>query len=194
MERFAIQRHGTYLYAQAWQKIILALSLLWMIIGGGVAFVVVRFFHHPIIAAIIVLIALAVLIAVWVAYQSALWTFKREAQQSVIISTEGMREMSEGRERSFIPWEGVTEIELAAALPAGSSLRVRSNFSEIAFSNVDLVVTPQMSLRQMHASLAQTDPFRELLQELRQQAPQARLTLNRLAKRRMKKNDQLEWL
>src|SRR5262249_14385064 len=135
----------------------------------------------------LLLAALLMIVGViWVGYKAVLWVFKREARQSIDVSTEGILELLDGRERSFIPWGGVTEIELDATILAGGTVRVKGNVSEISVTNMDLVIKDQMSLREMHAAIGQLGPMRQLLAELKTRAPQAQLKMNKLAKRRYK--------
>jgi hypothetical protein len=138
-------------------------------------------------AGALVLAALLITVGlIWIGYKAVLWVFKRESRQSIEITQEGVLELQDGRERSFIPWAGVSEIELDATVLAGGTLRVLGNFSEIAISNMDLVIKEEMSLRQMHAAIGQTGPMRQLLAELKSRAPQATLRMNKLARRRYK--------
>lgn len=186
MEQVLIQRRGSYLYAQAWRKIVVWITVIYLLTGMALAFVADRKFDNLAVTGTVIGVTLSFIVAIWVVYLGVLWFFAREARQSVDIGDEGIREMHNGRERAFIPWDGIKEIEVAATLPAGASLRVKSSFSEIAFSNVDLVVTEPISLREMHASLSKTDQLRRLLELLSEGAPQANVNLNTLAKRRMR--------
>lgn len=187
MRQIAIQRQGSFLYAKAWRNPVFLLAFVCAVAGAGAAYFVLSRFDSPLIAIIIGSLTLLVVSSILTAYRAALWVFGREARQVVEINSEGIREKRDGRERSFIPWTGVREIEVASTFPAGASIRIKSDFSEIAFSNVDLVVTPRMTLRQMHASLGETEPMRELLARLQERAPQAEVSRKGLA-RRLKKN------
>lgn len=187
MRQVSIQRQGSFLYAKAWRNPLFLLTLSCAAAGAGAAFLVLRRFDSPMLAIIIGLLTLLFVCSILTAYRVAVWVFGREARQVVEINSEGIREKRDGRERSFIPWAGVREIEVASTFPAGASIRVKSDFSEIAFSNVDLVVTHKMTLRQMHASLGETEPMRELLAGLQEKAPQAQVSRKGLA-RRLKKS------
>jgi hypothetical protein len=120
----------------------------------------------------------------WSGYLAILWVFARERQQSVEVSNEGIRERRGGREHKFIPWAGVKEIEIAATIVAGASLRVKGSFSEISISNVDLVITGPLGIREMHRALRHNHQMRKLFYEIRRAAPEARIAMNRLARRR----------
>ncbi|MEW6211312.1 MAG: hypothetical protein AB1631_23305 [Acidobacteriota bacterium] len=183
-----IQRRGSFLYARAWRTRVLLLALACAGAGAGAALVVHNRFDSLIATLIIGSLTLAFVCSILAAYRVTVWVFSREARQSVEITNEGIRETRDGRERSFIPWAGVREIEVASTFPAGANIRIKSDFSEIAFSNVDLVVTPEMNLRQMHASLGETRPLGELLDGLRARAPQAEVSRKGLA-RRLKKSE-----
>ncbi|HEY6332906.1 MAG TPA: hypothetical protein VI756_26510, partial [Blastocatellia bacterium] len=115
-----------------------------------------------------------------------LWFFRRESRQSVDITHEGVLETVEGRQKSFIPWTGVTHIELNATVVAGATLRIKSNFSEISISNVDLVITETSTIRQMNNLLRQAGPMKDLAAEVMMRAPGASLKMNKLAARRYK--------
>jgi len=79
----------------------------------------------------------------------------------------------------------VREIELAADLFGGMSLKAKGAFSEIAISNVDLEITHPMSITKMHRALSRANEISKLFGKLRATAPQAALRMNRLARRRM---------
>ncbi|HWP43744.1 MAG TPA: hypothetical protein VNO14_10945, partial [Blastocatellia bacterium] len=127
--------------------------------------------------------------ALWAGYLAILWVFAREALQSVEIGDEGIRERRAGREFQFIPWAGVKEIEIAATIIAGASLRVKGNFSEISISNVDLMITGPMGIREMHRAFRQTSRLRELFEKIKLSAPKSRTTMTRLARRRLKSGE-----
>jgi hypothetical protein len=131
------------------------------------------------------ILAFIPVLMMWLVYALMLWAFKREAGSRIELSDDGIREIYKERERMFIPWAGVREVELDADLIGGTSLRVKGNFSEIAISNVDLVITRPMSLFAMHRALGQTSEIRKLFAELKSAAPHAALKLNSLARRRM---------
>jgi hypothetical protein len=182
-----IQRRGSFLYARAWRARVLLLALLCAGAGAVAALFVHARFDSLLATVIIGSLTLFFVCSMLAAYRVMMWVFSREARQSVEITAEGIRETRDGRERSFIPWAGVREIQIASTFPAGANVRIKSDFSEIAFSNVDLVVTPEMNLRQMHASLGETRPLGELLDSLRKRAPQAEVSRKGLA-RKLKKS------
>jgi hypothetical protein len=79
----------------------------------------------------------------------------------------------------------VLEIELAADLFGGMSLKAKGAFSEIAISNVDLEITHPMSITKMHRALSRAKEISKLFRQLRTSAPQASLRMNKLARRRL---------
>lgn len=186
MEDISIQRKGGLLYTSGYRKLVLAAELVYVLIGAGLSVLATTIFGEVIAG--IVLFSLVVLFAIllWAPYQALLWFFGREARQSVDITQEGVLETVDGRQKSFIPWTGVTSIELNATVVAGASLRIKSNFSEISISNVDLVITETNTIRQMNNLLRQAGPMRELAAEVMARAPGASLKMNKLAARRYK--------
>ena len=186
MERFSVQRHGSYLYTRACRKVVLAALAVYIALGAALALIAANALDSWLAGGLLLAALLMIVGVIWVGYKAVLWVFKREARQSIDVSTEGILELLDGRERSFIPWGGVTEIELDATILAGGTLRVKGNFSEISVTNMDLVIKDQMSLREMHAAIGQLGPMRQLLAELKTRAPQAQLKMNKLAKRRYK--------
>jgi len=133
------------------------------------------------------ILAFLPVLMMWLGYAGMLWAFKREASHTIELGEEGIRETRAGREHRFIPWAGVREIELAADLFGGMSLKVKGAFSQIAISNVDLEITHPMSITKMHRALSRANEIVRLFRELRRNAPQASLRMNKLAERRMSK-------
>jgi uncharacterized protein (DUF58 family) len=191
MQTRSIERKGSHLYTRAYRNLAAALTVVYMLIGAALALLAAQRLGGPLAGAILFLLVCGFVAAMWLFYLTLLWIFARESRQSVEISPEGVREMHNGREHAFIPWEGVMEIELAATVVAGASLRVKGNFSEISISNVDLTITHPMGLREMHRAVGQTRRMRELLDELRAAAPHAALRMNKLARRRLSR---YEWV
>ena len=148
-------------------------------------------FSHILAGVILFLVVGGVVAAMWLAYVTLLRVFAREARQTIEVGGEGVREVRDGREYAFIPWDGVNELELAATIVAGATLRVKGKFSEISISNVDLTLTRPMSLREMHKAVGQTSQMRELLESVKGAAARAPLRMNRLARRRLSK---YEWV
>jgi hypothetical protein len=186
LERLLVKRQGSYLYTRAYRKLVLVAEAVYVALGAALALIAANAFDSwlaggLLLAALIIIVAL-----IWIGYKAILWVFMRESRQSVDITDEGILELVDGRERSFIPWGGIIEIELDATVLAGGTLRVRTNFSEIAISNMDLVIKEDMTLGEMNAAIGQAGPMRELLAELKSRAPQAALKMNKLAKRRYK--------
>jgi uncharacterized protein (DUF58 family) len=191
MEALVIQRRGSFLYTRAYRKLAVALTLIYLVIGMLLALVAGYAFSTVLAGIAIFLLVSGFVAALWIFYLSMLWLFSREARQTVEVGRDGVREMRDGREHAFIPWEGITEIELAATIVAGASLRVKGNFSEIGISNVDLMLEPSMTLREMHRAVGQTHKISELLDTLKVAAPHASLRMNKLARRRLSK---YEWV
>jgi len=186
LDRLLIQRHGSYLYSKACGKLVLVAEAVYAVIGAALALIAWNILDSW-LAGILLLVAMLITVGlIWIGYKAVLWVFRRESRQAIEITQEGVLELQGGRERSFIPWPGVTEIELDATVLAGGTLRVLGNFSGIAISNMDLVIKEEMSLRQMHAAIGQTGPMRQLLAELKARSPQAALKMNKLARRRYK--------
>jgi hypothetical protein len=188
LETQVIQRRGSYLYTRAWRGPVVAITLVYATTGVLLAAVDEFLFDSWLARLVLFCLVLMTTAMMWAVYVAMLWAFSREARQSVEVTGEGIREMRGGREQAFIPWAGVREIELAATLVAGASLRVKGNFSEIAISNVDLVITGPMSLRDMHRAFGQTGRIQKLFEQLRAAAPSAALKMNRLARKRLSKH------
>ena len=186
LERLLVKRNGSYLYTRAYRNLVLVAEAVYVALGAALAVLAANALDSWLAGALLLAGLFIVVALIWVGYKAILWVFKRESRQSIDISEEGILELLDGRERSFIPWGGVTQIELDATVLAGGTLRVKGNFSEIAISNMDLVIKEEMSLREMNAAIGQAGPMRELLAELKSRAPQAALKMNKLAKRRYK--------
>ena len=186
MERLLVKRNGSYLYTRAYRNLVLVAEAVYAALGAALAVLAANALDSWLAGALLLTGLFIVVALIWIGYKAILWVFKRESRQSIDISEEGILELLDGRERSFIPWGGVTQIELDATVLAGGTLRVKGNFSEIAISNMDLVIKEEMSLREMNAAIGQAGPMRELLAELKSRAPQAALKMNKLAKRRYK--------
>ena len=191
MEKVLIQRRGSLLYTRAYQKLAVVLSAIYLLIGAVLAVAAVYVFAHILAGVILFLVVGGFVTAMWLVYATLLRVFAREARQEVEIGGEGVREMRDGREYAFIPWDGVKELELAATIVAGATLRVKGSFSEISISNVDLTLTHPMSLREMHRAVGQTSQMRELLDSVKGAAARAPLRMNKLARRRLSK---YEWV
>jgi hypothetical protein len=179
-----IHRRGSFLYTAAYRKHVVALTVAYALLGALLAAAAAARFESLLIAALVFTFVVGLCVSLWAVYLCLLWFFKREAEQSVEINEAGVRETFRGREVAFLPWAGVKQIEVAATIVAGASLRIKGNFSEISISNVDLAITRPMSISEMHAALARTDRLRAALASLRAGAPGARVLMNRLARRR----------
>jgi hypothetical protein len=182
-----IHRRGSHLYAMAYKKLVVAMTVFYAVAGIATAIAGLLILGSTIAAIFILGLVGLTTLMVWAGYWVILRVFSREGRQAIEITSEGVREKSQGREAAFIPWAGVKEVEIAATIVAGASLRVKGNFAEIAISNVDLMIEEKMSLREMHRAVGQTHQMRRLLDQLKAAAPHASLKMNRLARRRMKK-------
>jgi hypothetical protein len=191
MQKVLIQRKGSLLYTRAYRKLAVVLTLIYLLIGAVLALAAVYAFSHILAGVILFMIVGAVVAAMWLAYVMLLRVFAREARQMIEVGGEGVREVRDGREYAFIPWDGVKELELAATIVAGATLRVKGQFSEISISNVDLTLTAPMTLREMHKAVGQTSQMRELLDTIKGAAAGAPLCMNKLARRRLSK---YEWV
>jgi len=191
MQKVLIQRRGSLLYTRAYRKLAVVLTLIYLLIGAVLAVGAVYAFAHILAGVILFLVVGGFVVAMWAVYIAVLRVFAREARQTVEIGGEGVREIRDGREYAFIPWDGVKELELAATIVAGATLRVKGSFSEISISNVDLTLTGPMSLREMHMAVGQTSQMRELLDRVKGAAANAPLRMNKLARRRLSK---YEWV
>jgi len=191
MQKVLIQRKGSLLYTRAYRKPAVVLTLIYLLIGAVMALAAVYAFSHILAGVILFMIVGGFVAAMWLAYLMLLWVFAREARQTIEVGGEGVREVRDGREYAFIPWDGVKELELAATIVAGATLRVKGQFSEISISNVDLTLTAPMTLREMHKAVGQTIQMRELLDAIKGAAAGAPLRMNKLARRRLSK---YEWV
>jgi hypothetical protein len=188
VESVLIQRRGSLFYARAYRKLVMWIEIAYALLGGGLALLAVNVFDTWIAGAVVFTLVLAAIGIIWLSYQGLLWILKREASQAVELTDLGIKETGAGRELSFIPWGGVTQIELDATLIGGASLRVKGNFCEITISNQDLVITHPMKIREMNTALGQLSTLRGLLKDVREMAPQATVKMNRLAVRRYKES------
>ncbi len=182
-----IKRSGSYFYTRAYRKLVVALTTVYATSGVILAELGAYISNRALVGIIILAFVTALISLMWLVYGAILWIFAREARQTVELTREGIRETHNGREHAFIPWTGVTEIEVAATIIAGASLRVKGMFSEITISNVDLEITGPCKIREMHKAMGRTGRMRELLGELKTSAPHAEVRLNRLARRRVRK-------
>jgi hypothetical protein len=190
LERKTIQRGASYIYARAYLKPVVILTLVYAALGAALGIISELTIDGALAVILILTLGVAPIVTLWFVYLLILWIFKRESRNAVEISADGIRDMRNNRERAFIPWAGVNEIELAGTVVAGASLRVKSAFSEIAISNVDLVITRPMRIREMHRAVGKTKEMGNLFAALKAAAPQAVLRMNRLARRRRNK---YEW-
>lgn len=190
MERITIQRRASYLYAMAYLKFVVILTLLYAMLGLTLG--IISELKIDCLLAIILVLSLGVapVIMLWLVYLFILWIFKRESRNAVELGAQGIRDVRNSREHAFIPWAGVREIEFAATVIAGASLRIKGAFSEITISNIDLVITRPMSIREMHRAFSKTKEIAGLFARLKVAAPHAALKFNKLARRRL---NNYEW-
>jgi hypothetical protein len=185
LEQVSIRRQGSYFYTRAYWKVVLLLTLLYGGMGAALAIVTESDLNDVLEEIIFPILAFIPVLMMWTVYAVLLWAFKREANSAVELSGNGIRETYRGRERRFIPWAGVREIELDADLMGGTSLRLKGNFSEIAISNIDLIVTRPMGLREMHRAFGKTGELRKLFGVMKGAAPHAAVKMNNVARRKM---------
>ena len=185
MERILIKRQGSYLYARSFAVIVFALTLVYGGMGAVLAIITESDLEDVLDEIIFPILAFIPVLMMWLGYAGLLWAFKRESNSAIELTEEGIRETRGNREHRFIPWAGVHEIEMAADLFGGMSLKAKGAFSEIAISNVDLEITQPMSLAKMHRALTGTNRMRELFEKLKAAAPQSALRMNKLARRRL---------
>lgn len=185
MEHILIKRQGSYLYARSFRVVVMMLTLIYGGLGAVLAIITESDLDDVLDEIIFPILAFIPVLMMWLGYAGLLWAFKREARSAIELTDEGIRETRAGREERFIPWAGVREIELAADLFGGMSLKAKGAFSEIAISNVDLEITRPMSIASMHRALSRANEISRLFRKLRHNAPQASLTMNKLAKRRL---------
>jgi hypothetical protein len=188
LEHILIKRQGSYLYARSFGIVVMLLTLIYGGLGAVLAIVTESDLEDVLEEIIFPILAFLPVLMMWVGYAGMLWAFKREASHTIELSEEGIRETRAGREHRFIPWAGVREIEMAADLFGGMSLKAKGAFSEIAISNVDLEITHPMSIAKMHRALSKTSRISRLFATLREAVPQAELRTNSLAKRRLKEH------
>jgi len=185
LERIVIKREGSYLYARSFAIIVFALTVVYGGMGAVLAIITESDLEDVLEQIIFPILAFIPVLMMWLGYAGLLWAFKREASSAIELTEEGIRETRGNREDRFIPWAGVREIEMAADLFGGMSLKAKGAFSEIAISNVDLEITEPMSITNMHRALTRAARMRELFRKLKTLAPQAALRMNRLAKKRI---------
>lgn len=173
------------MYARSCGIVVLLLTLIYGGLGAVLAIITEADLEDVLEEIIFPILAFLPVLMMWLAYAGMLWAFKREAGHTIELSEEGIRETRAGREHRFIPWAGVREIEMAADLFGGMSLKAKGAFSEIAISNVDLEITHPMSITKMHRALSRANEISTLFGKLRASAPQASLRMNKLARRRM---------
>lgn len=187
MEHVLIKRQGSYLYARSFGIVVMLLTLVYGGLGAVLAIITESDLDDVLDEIIFPILAFIPVLMMWVGYTGMLWVFKREASHTIELSEEGIRETRAGREHRFIPWAGVREIELAADLFGGMSLKAKGAFSEIAISNVDLEISHPMNIAKMHRALSRANEVSKLFGKLKAAAPQAALRMNKLARRRMNK-------
>ena len=188
MEHILIKRQGSYLYARSFAIIVMFLTLIYGGLGAVLAIITESDLDDVLQEIIYPILAFLPVLMMWLGYAGMLWAFKREASHTIEFSEEGIREVRAGREHRFIPWAGVREIEMAADLFGGMSLKAKGAFSEITISNVDLEITHPMSIAKMHRALTRATQISKLFGKLRATAPQAALRMNKLARRKLNKS------
>jgi hypothetical protein len=177
---------GSYYYARAYVWLVLAITLIYALMSITLAAFILNEIQNIGRALLLAALASVPIFRLWVTYGLILLAFRREGRYAIEIDGEGIRETLEAREQQFIPWAGVTEIELDATVMAGATLRLRGKFSEIVIPNVDLVIRGPMGIRGMHREMGQLDRMRRLFSDVKAAAPCAVVKMNRYAERRMK--------
>lgn len=185
MERIEIKRQGSYLYARSFAIVVLLLTVVYGGLGAVLAIITESDLDDVLDEIIFPILAFLPVLMMWLGYAAMLWAFKREANSAIELGDEGIRETRAGRDHRFIPWAGVREIEMTADLFGGMSLKVKGAFSEIAISSLDLEVTRPMNLAKMHRALSKADEIKKLFGKLKTAAPQAAVSLNKLARKRL---------
>ena len=191
MDTKLIKREGSYYYVLAYKRLVAIFVLICVITGLLLGAIAVAYFNRILAGFPFFGLVTLLVVSIWLIYALILWVFKREARESVEITEGGIHELIDGQELVFIPWEGIKEIELAATAYAGASLRVKGSFSEISVSNIDLVISGPESLRHMHSAFQDMTSIRDLFLILRAKAPCAEIRLNKLAIKRLSKD---EWV
>ncbi|MEK6299457.1 MAG: hypothetical protein AABO41_01950 [Acidobacteriota bacterium] len=185
VESASIKKQGSYFYTRAYWQVVVVLTLVYGGMGAVLAILTESDLEDVLEQIIFPIMAFVPVLMMWSFYAVMLWAFRREADTAIEVSDDGIRETRKGRERRFIPWDGVREIELNADLIGGMSLKVKGAFSEIAISNVDLEITRPMSFAKMHQALSRASEMLKLFGKLKSAAPQAVLRTNKLARRRL---------
>lgn len=185
MEPVIIKRQGSYFYTRSYWQVVLLLTVIYGGMGAVLAILTESDLEDVLEEIIFPILAFIPVLLMWLTYALMLVAFKRDAKTTVEVSSEGIRETYKGREQKFIPWAGVREIELDADWLGGATLRARGNFSAIAISNVDLVITRPMHLWEMQRALGRTGEIVGLFITFKESAPQAELKLNELARKKL---------
>jgi hypothetical protein len=177
---------GSYYYARAYVWLVLSITLIYALMSVTLAVFVLNEIQNIERALLLTALASLPVFMLWVTYGLILLAFRREGRYSIEIDGEGIKETIQDREHQFIPWAGVSEIELDATVIAGATLRLRGKFSEIVIPNVDLVIRGPMGIRRMHREMGRLDRMRSLFSDVKAAAPCAVVKMNRYAERRMK--------
>jgi hypothetical protein len=185
LEAVTIKRQGSYFYTRSYWQVVLLLTIIYGGMGAVLAILTESDLEDVLEEIIFPILAFIPVLLMWLVYTLMLVAFKRDANTAVEVSREGVRETYKGRERQFIPWAGVRKIELDADWLGGATLRARGNFSAIAISNVDLVITRPMRLWEMHRALGRTAEIVGLFITFKEAAPEAELKLNQLARKKL---------
>jgi hypothetical protein len=180
-----IKRQGSYFYTRSYWQVVLLLTVIYGGMGAVLAILTESDLEDVLEEIIFPILAFIPVLLMWLIYSLMLVAFKRDANTTIEIKPEGIRETYKDHERQFIPWAGVREIELDADWLGGATLRARGNFSAIAISNVDLVITRPMRLWEMQRALGRTAEIISLFIRMKEAAPQAELKMNHLARKKL---------
>ena len=189
LEPISIRRQGSYYYTSGYRKLVGWGEVIYLVIGAGLGALAAVIFDSPPAGAIVASLILLNVALIWILYSVVLWYFKRESRQTLEITDTGIMEMADGRQRLFMPWTAVSQIEFNATLFAGASIRIKGRYSDITITNQDIVITRPMRIREMHAALGQLGPIRDLLKTIRSSAPDAVMKFNKLAQWRYKETE-----
>jgi hypothetical protein len=156
----------------------------------AISFIAALLFKRVLAAIPILLISIGVLTVIVILYFILLWFFRLDSVKTIGFTNDGVRETVNEREITFIPWAGIKEVEVTAAVLAGASLRIRASFSEIAFDNDDITIKESnMHLRKIHSAMRDLTEIKSLINLIREKAPTATISMSRLASKRFDKQD-----
>lgn len=125
MDSVTIKRQGSYFYTRSYWQVVLLLTVIYGGMGAVLAIVTESDLDDVLEEIIFPILAFIPVLLMWLTYALMLIAFKRDANTAVEVSGEGVRETFKDRERQFIPWAGVREIELDADWLGGATSTLR---------------------------------------------------------------------